>query len=256
MPIVIVGGRRTHVQRLGGGVAASSAAPAVMVHGLFTGSLASWFFTCAPAVAKDRNVLLYDLRGHGRTDPPEDEDHSSTAQADDLGELSDELLPFHLVGHSFGALVALRFAVSHPERVASLVLVEPPVRADDADPWWWGTASDESADAAEGRRVPDTESIMRSLRTEPEVTDDDLCMLPPALAVVLGERTPARAISGRIERVRPDADVVVLAAGHSVHVDARDALSDFLTGFFARVDDTAAAARERGSETETEVAYG
>ena len=33
--------------------------------------------------------------------------------------------PSHLIGHSFGAIVALRLAVEHPELVRSLTLVEP-----------------------------------------------------------------------------------------------------------------------------------
>jgi pimeloyl-ACP methyl ester carboxylesterase len=37
---------------------------------------------------------------------------------------------FHLIGHSFGASVALAFADQHAERVLSLVLIEPPQPAD------------------------------------------------------------------------------------------------------------------------------
>ena len=33
--------------------------------------------------------------------------------------------PMHVVGHSYGGAVALRFALSHPEQVASLTLIEP-----------------------------------------------------------------------------------------------------------------------------------
>jgi pimeloyl-ACP methyl ester carboxylesterase len=36
-----------------------------------------------------------------------------------------EAMPAHLIGHSYGAFVALYYAYNHPETVRSLVLVEP-----------------------------------------------------------------------------------------------------------------------------------
>ena len=52
-----------HVQELGSGP------PVVMLHGLLVGSLASWYFTAAPALASRHRVRMYDLRGHGRSAP-------------------------------------------------------------------------------------------------------------------------------------------------------------------------------------------
>ena len=50
-------------------------------------------------------------------------------EADDLDGLQRELCtgPAHLVATSYGALVALAFALRHPRRVRSLVLAEPPL---------------------------------------------------------------------------------------------------------------------------------
>ncbi len=244
MPHVSVGDLRFHVLRLGPRDGESTAPPAVMVHGLFTGTMASWFFTCAPAVAKTRPVLLYDLRGHGRTDAPADGDHRSVTQSLDLAALTADLPRFHLVAHSFGALIAIRYAVAHADRLASLTLVEPPVRADGpgARAWWWDTAREEGRDDA-------PEAMRSSLADEAEVGDDDLAALPRPLAVVLGARSPAAGLSGRAARVRPDAEVVTFDAGHAVQVDAKDELSAFLTAFLGRADTAAAPPGE-------EVAYG
>lgn len=50
------------------------------------------------------------------------------AHVDDLASLVDELslAPAHIVGHSWGGLIALMMAIARPELVRKLVLVEPP----------------------------------------------------------------------------------------------------------------------------------
>ena len=59
MPVSTRNGVRLHWQELGSGP------PLVMLHGLLVGSLATWYFTAAPALAARGHVVLYDLRGHG-----------------------------------------------------------------------------------------------------------------------------------------------------------------------------------------------
>jgi pimeloyl-ACP methyl ester carboxylesterase len=67
-----------------------------------------------------------DLWGHGNqvrwrgTGPL-----SLAEQAAAIHEACPDGAPFHLVGHSYGGGVALRFALSHPERLRSLTLIEP-----------------------------------------------------------------------------------------------------------------------------------
>ena len=63
-------------------------------------------------------------------------------QAEDLDRLTADLPPFAIVAYSFGALVAMRFAVQHPDRVEAMVLIEPPLITDDGTAW---------RDALEGR---------------------------------------------------------------------------------------------------------
>jgi pimeloyl-ACP methyl ester carboxylesterase len=123
MPEAIVRGVRMHYQRLG----TEGAEPRVVfLHGLVVDNLASWYFSVACSVATFADVLLYDLRGHGRSERP-----SSGYAVDDmvldLGGMLDAtfgVAPVYLVGNSFGALLAVQFAKQFPERVSGLVLVD------------------------------------------------------------------------------------------------------------------------------------
>ena len=121
MPVLTVGGRQVHVQELGEGPAV------VMIHGLLVGSLASWYFTAAPDLARAHRVRMYDLRGHGRSGRA-DTGFDTRTLAGDLDALTADLpAPFDVVGHSWGGLVALRYALAHPERpVRRLTLPRAP----------------------------------------------------------------------------------------------------------------------------------
>ncbi|MCV6594583.1 MAG: alpha/beta hydrolase [Silicimonas sp.] len=68
--------------------------------------------------------LLIELPGHGLApDYDESRDYSDQAVELALEEMPSDPVP--LIGHSFGAALALRIAVERPYRVKSLVLVEP-----------------------------------------------------------------------------------------------------------------------------------
>jgi len=96
----------------------------VMIHGLFS-NLAFWYLSVVRSLARDFRVTVYDLRGHGYSDMPP-KGYTSADLAADLLALLDHLGidRTHLVGHSFGAAVALQFAARHPERVATLTVAD------------------------------------------------------------------------------------------------------------------------------------
>jgi pimeloyl-ACP methyl ester carboxylesterase len=120
MPLITLGGNRFHIQQAGSGP------DVVLIHGV-TGDLSIWYLCRAmQVIGASRRTTAYDLRGHGYSDAPP-EGYTSADHARDLIALLDHLEIEHasLVGHSFGAVIALHAAVLAPGRVGSLVLSDP-----------------------------------------------------------------------------------------------------------------------------------
>ncbi|WP_133365698.1 alpha/beta fold hydrolase [Qipengyuania sediminis] len=71
-------------------------------------------------------ILRFDQRGHGLTGPAPDGDYSPAAFAADLDALTRklEVERFVLAGNSMGGGIAARYAMTHPERLAGLVLID------------------------------------------------------------------------------------------------------------------------------------
>ena len=95
-------------------------APLVLIHGV--GMQAAFWQPQIEALSTRFDVIAIDMLGHGASRlPPVDAT---------LGDYASQLLELldvlgveraHLVGHSMGALVAIEFALAHPERTRSVV---------------------------------------------------------------------------------------------------------------------------------------
>jgi pimeloyl-ACP methyl ester carboxylesterase len=83
---------------------------------------------CAPRLAEAGPVLALDLRGHGDSSWAPDEDYRTATHAADVVAVLDalELRTVHLVGLSWGGLVAATVAAATPERVERLVMIDVP----------------------------------------------------------------------------------------------------------------------------------
>ena len=82
-----------------------------------------------PLVGAGFRVLLWDYRGHGESDAPEDAGaYSMAIVLDDLARVLEwgagSGAPAVLAGFSFGGLASLHFALRQPERVRALVLLD------------------------------------------------------------------------------------------------------------------------------------
>ena len=107
--------------------------PIVLVHGTFTSS--SLWQDVLRLLPKGHRVLVLDLLGHGRSDPPGAAAMTVAAHAARLDHLLDIMgvREAILVGHGMGAAVAARVAHEQPERIAHLMLVNPTLLAGSAN---------------------------------------------------------------------------------------------------------------------------
>ena len=93
----------------------------VLVHGL--GSTLNTWEGVAGSLANAYEVYRFDLRGSGRSEVPDGPYDLATWVEDLRGFLDDqELDAVHLVGHSLGSLISMRFAAENPDRVQTLSL--------------------------------------------------------------------------------------------------------------------------------------
>jgi pimeloyl-ACP methyl ester carboxylesterase len=127
----------------------------------------------AEALAPTHRVVAPDLTGYGaRPRWPVGTPFHFQTDVELVAELATE--PMHVVGHSYGGLIALQLALQHPDRVRSLSLYEPVAfgildeplpafSAFDGDPWlaafveWWNGAG------AWQKLPPETQAAFRDV---------------------------------------------------------------------------------------------
>ncbi|MGB9749789.1 MAG: alpha/beta fold hydrolase [Caldisericia bacterium] len=104
--------------------------PLAFLNGIFMSTQS--FSTFLPLFSKNYQVLLHDFRGQ-KSSGKDGEKYSLELHADDFYKLLKALgiNKIDIVGVSYGGEVALRFVVSYPEMVNSLVIVSSVSEVDD-----------------------------------------------------------------------------------------------------------------------------
>ncbi len=98
--------------------------PILFLHG---GALtAHTWDLCCLALRDDFHCLALDQRGHGDSDWAPDANYTISAQREDVKGFAEALSldRFVLVGMSMGAINGLAYAITHPETLSALVLID------------------------------------------------------------------------------------------------------------------------------------
>jgi pimeloyl-ACP methyl ester carboxylesterase len=261
MYVEVEPGVRLYVSRVG-----EQGAPVVFLYGAFVGNQMAWLLTTAAAASATHRAITFDLRAHGLSDKAR-LGHAIPTQVDDLGKVlaaCDVTEPCVLVGHSFGALIALAFAVAHPTRCAALVLVDPPLPPTDPDAVTRFLAQPIDAIAsalplgmtgptepgAPGRRARKLMQSLHFLATETDlpaavrgfdVSDDALRAVEVPLDVVVGDASPCRVAGERLRDVVPGARLHVLGGGHFLPLEQPAALTTIVMGALDRLHSSSGA---------------
>ncbi len=217
--------------------------PLVLTHG-FSASGRMWEPN-VEALCADRQVLVWDLRGHARTDAPAGAPYSEEAAVADMAALLDVVGWDCAVigGMSLGGYLSLAFATRHPERVAALLLVDtgPGFRRDEPREEW-NTRALATADRLEreglaaladspevaGAGHADVDGVARAARgllvqRDARVIESLASIAVPTLVVVGAEDHRFLAAADYMATRIPGARKVVLdGAGHAANVDRPD----------------------------------
>jgi pimeloyl-ACP methyl ester carboxylesterase len=124
---IAIDGLRQHVLELGNRAGAPAGPAVVLLHGAGC-NLEDLRMALGEQLAARHRVILVDRPGLGWSERSGRQGSSPASQAEILRDLLDRLAVERaiVVGHSWGATLAITFALDHPQRVAGLVLLAPP----------------------------------------------------------------------------------------------------------------------------------
>jgi pimeloyl-ACP methyl ester carboxylesterase len=210
------------------------------------------------ALSKDHTLVLWDMRGHGRSDYPDDlSAYSEAWTVADMAALLDEVGAATAIvgGLSLGGYMSLAFYRAHPERVRALLIIDtgPGFKKDEARDAW-NKRAHETGDRFEREGL----SVLKSAsRERAEASHRDawglaraargmlaqrdarvIESLPgikvPSLVVVGADDAPFLAASDYMAAKIPGAKKAIIpAAGHAANIDQPQAFIEAVLPFLA-----------------------
>jgi pimeloyl-ACP methyl ester carboxylesterase len=185
--------------------------PVILIHGLYSNGRLNWEQPGITALlAKHFEVITLDCRGHGRSDKPSADDAYGTNMVEDVVRLMDHLniRSARVAGYSMGGMIAMKLAVTHPDRVNAVVL---------GGMGWLkaGTPMSSVWDKIERARFSVPPACAKSF-PQLAVTEAEIKAVKIPVTVLVGENDPCRQrYVEPLQKVRPDWPVHIIAgAGH------------------------------------------
>lgn len=251
MPKLVRDGVALHYEVAGEG-------PALLLTHGYSATSAMWRGQ-VEALSKRFRLITWDMRGHGRSDYPEDPAaYSEAATVADMAAILDEVGAKTAIigGLSLGGYMSLAFHLAHPERTRALLIIDtgPGFKSDQARAGWNETALET------GRRY-ETEGLGRlqggsvEMRTAEHRDARGLALaargmlaqrdarviesLPhiavPALVLVGADDRPFLNATDYMAGKIPGAEKVVIpAAGHAANIDQPAAFNGAVLDFLGR----------------------
>ena len=237
--------------------------PLILTHG-YSSTSAMWHGQI-DALSKRHKLVLWDMRGHGQSDYPDDPAaYSEAMTVGDIAALLDTVGAEEAIvsGLSLGGYMSLAFHRAHPERVRALLIIDtgPGFKKDDAREVWNKRARDtgdrfdrEGLDvlkslSAERASVTHRNAKGLALAARGMLAQRDARVIEslpgikvPSLVVVGADDTPFLAASDYMAAKIPGArKVVVPNAGHAVNIDQPQAFIDAVKPFLDGLEAAAA----------------
>src|ERR1700743_2534681 len=228
--------------------------PLILTHG-YSSTSGMWKGQIE-ALSRHHKLVLWDMRGHGQSDYPDDpKAYSGALPVGDISALLDTVGAKRAIvgGLSLGGYMSLAFYRAHPDRVSALLIIDtgPGFKKDDAREVWNKRALD-TADRYDREGV----AVLKSATSERSTANHrDATGLARAARGMLTQRdarvievlpeikvpslvgggagdTPFLAASDYMAAKIPGAKKVVIpAAGHAVNIDQPQAFIDAVLPF-------------------------
>lgn len=234
--------------------------PAILLTHGYSATSQMWRGQITP-LSKDHTLILWDMRGHGESDYPDDQAlYSEAATVADMAALLDQVGAKTAIvgGLSLGGYMSLAFHRDHRERVEALLIIDtgPGFRKDEAREDWNQTAlktaerwereglapleastperrqsrhrnADGLARAGRGMLTQRDSSVMESLAA----------IAVPSLVVVGSEDKPFLAAADYMAAKIPGAQKVVIeGAGHAANIDRPEAFNRAVVDFIESLE--------------------